>query len=172
MFNNSYVGRVYLSDEISGKEFIAGYPSKRGFLADYFKDSNFVFDLNVDVKTHRKIKNMQRKVGQIVKGIKNANDLERKVKARPMNSQPLDHRNPMMFGGMPGINMGMMNGGMMMNPQSMGMNQPTGTAPGMRMGNTQTPQMGGQIDPIKDMKNKIGKIIRDKEKVISDGAKN
>ena len=73
-FNRTYVGRVYLKDELSGKYFIAEYPAKRDFLVDFFKGDRIVFDINVDDKTQRRIKMMQRKVHQIQSNIKNAAD--------------------------------------------------------------------------------------------------
>lgn len=71
-FNNTYVGRIYLKNENAGKAFIVDYTYKRDFLYDYYKDKNNIrFNINVDSKTFKKIKTMEKKVGEIIGNIKN-----------------------------------------------------------------------------------------------------
>lgn len=135
--------------------------------------------MNIDVKTSRKIKTMQKRVDFISRGIKNANDTEKKLMkgSKPMNSQPLD----MNMRGMPFQNM------QGMNPNHVGMMQMGGQHPINTMEMRMNPQMGQQMnqqmnpqgprmmnpaqmqgmappmgDPTADTKMKIAKIIKDK----------
>lgn len=71
-FNKTYVARVYLREEAAGKDFIVDFPTKRDFLIKYYKDVNNIrFNINVDDKTMKKIKAMQKRAQQITINIKN-----------------------------------------------------------------------------------------------------
>ncbi len=72
-FNNTYVGRIYLRSEEDGKSFIVDYVTKREELCKFYRDKNRInFNINVDSKTLKKIKQAERKASEIAKGIKNA----------------------------------------------------------------------------------------------------
>lgn len=73
-------------------------------MVDFFKSTNIVFDLNVDESTQKKIRFMQKKIGEIAKNIKNANDITKKEKVR-WNKTPLNPQAPV-----GGINMRMQHG--------------------------------------------------------------
>ena len=71
-FNKTYVARVYLKTEEAGKDFIVDFPTKREFLHKFYKDNNNIkFNINVDDKTMKKIKIMQKRAGHITANIKN-----------------------------------------------------------------------------------------------------
>lgn len=56
-FNDTYVGRVYLRTEKDGKDFIVDYSTKRKEIYKNYKESSSVsFNINIDNKTLRKIK--------------------------------------------------------------------------------------------------------------------
>ena len=59
--NSSYIGRVYLKSEEDGKEFLSQYSYSRSSLYQFYKEKNIIFDISVDTKTLRKIKNAERK---------------------------------------------------------------------------------------------------------------
>lgn len=188
-FNNTYVARVYLKTEEAGKGFIVDYTSKREFLIPYYKDGNNVrFNINVDDKTMKKIKNMQRKVGQIISEIKNDGDMQKKLR-RPGNQAPLNYMpNQMMIPGgmgamgnnmapmppqyvnrmgtgyMPGPNQQPQAGMPSNMPQGMsGMptGMPSGMPPGMGRGNIPPPVMGQpRTQQISDIRTKISKIVQ------------
>lgn len=171
-FNDTFVGRVHLKDELSGKAFIAGYINKRQFLVDFFKNENFVFDLNVDDKTQRKIKAMQRKVHTIFQNIKTANDAEKRERNKKSLGNNMSMNPPGMFGmGMPPrMPMPMPN---MPNSQMMMPMPGQGYPPPMGMMNMNRDQQQPQQPPqFVDMKTIISKTIQDKEKIVADSAKN
>lgn len=61
-FNNTYVGRIYLRSEDAGKSFIVDYVTKREDLCKFYRDNNRInFNINVDSKTLKKIKQAERK---------------------------------------------------------------------------------------------------------------
>lgn len=62
-YNNTYIGRVYLKTEQDGKDFIVDYQSKRGLICKNYREENapIVFNINIDIKTLRKIKQAERR---------------------------------------------------------------------------------------------------------------
>jgi hypothetical protein len=60
-YNDTYVGRVYLSSEQAGKEFIVDYPSKKSHIFKNYIDGNIAFNINVDAATLRKIKQAEKR---------------------------------------------------------------------------------------------------------------
>jgi hypothetical protein len=61
-FNNTFVGRIYLRSEEAGKNFIVDYVTKREELYKFFRDINRLsFNINVDTKTLKRIKQAERK---------------------------------------------------------------------------------------------------------------
>ncbi len=62
-YNDSYIGRVYLRTEQDGKDFIIDYSTKRKDIYKNYKEQQGVitFNINVDTKTLRKIKQAERK---------------------------------------------------------------------------------------------------------------
>jgi hypothetical protein len=72
-FNKTWIGRVYLRSEQDGKDFIVDYVSKRESLIKCYKSKDHIsFNINVDLKTLRRIKQAERKANDIAKGIKNS----------------------------------------------------------------------------------------------------
>lgn len=156
---------------MSGKRFIADYSYKREFLVDFFKSTSIVFDLNVDESTQKKIRFMQKKISEIAKNIKSANDISKKEKAR-WNKTPLNPQAPI-----GGINMrmhpGMQQGMPLMQPGMQPVMQP-GMQPGMQHGMPPgIPGMGMPPMPMgipmmapsnssSEIKMRIRKIIQDK----------
>lgn len=69
--SGTYVGRVYLRSEEEGKNFIIDYIEKRDKIYKNYKDKNMIaFNINIDAKTFIKIKNAEKRVSNITKGIK------------------------------------------------------------------------------------------------------
>ncbi len=142
-FNKTYVARVYLKSEESGKDFVVDFPTKREFLYKYYKDNNNIrFNINVDDKTMKRIKVMQKKAGQITLGIKNETDNLKKQNKRPGNQNPLGYMMNNMPPSMGGIGMGGMPNIPNMPPPSMG-----GMAPPMGNRNPPGSFMPPQMHP-------------------------
>ena len=166
-FNDTYVARVYLRSEEAGKDFIVDFPSKRQFIYENYKDNaNIKFNINVDDKTMKKLRNYQKKAHTIMTGIKNDADFAKKnMSKRAPNQNPLPNFQnrdgyPMMpQGGFPQM------GGM--NPPSsmpqMGMPPPNRMPPPPNYGGMPPqmgmphPMMGG---PKTDIENRITKTIQ------------
>ena len=179
-FNKTYVARVYLKTEEAGKDFIVDFPTKREFLHKYYKDNNNIkFNINVDDKTMKKIKVMQKRAGHITSNIKNETDNQKRAK-KPQNQIPIYGQPPMMMqGGMGMMGMGMPpmgsipnmpNMGGMPPPMGMNRNMPPGPpGPGNFMGNMQPPMMGGPANKMIPSENPdamIPKFIADRNKLV------
>lgn len=104
--NGSYIGRVYLSSEDEGKSFVATYQNFRGVLANHFSGNQIIFNINVDGKTLRKIKNAEKRAKETEDKIKRHTESIKKENAQnkksSTNQLPLGY-NPSM------INIGIMN---------------------------------------------------------------
>lgn len=62
IYNNSYIGRVYLRSEEEGKNFLVDYSNFRTKIYKFYKEkNNIIFNINVDSKTLRKIKMAEKK---------------------------------------------------------------------------------------------------------------
>ena len=152
------------------------FPTKREFLHKYYKDNNNIkFNINVDDKTMKKIKVMQKRAGHITSNIKNETDNQKRAK-KPQNQMPVSvyGQNPMMMPpGMGGMGMPMPNMPNMPNMSNMpNMPPPMGVrtmppGPGY-MG--QPPTMGikqqGNMMPPQNMDSAIAKNIQDKAKLV------
>jgi hypothetical protein len=69
--SGTYIARVYLRTEEDGKNFIIDYTEKRDKIVKNYKDKNLIaFNINIDAKTFIKIKNAEKRVSNITKGIK------------------------------------------------------------------------------------------------------
>ena len=103
-YNDTYIGRVYLRTEQDGKDFIVDYSSRRKDIFKNYKEAQGVitFNINVDTKTLRKIKQAERKAKETEDKIKKQSEANRRENKRPMNAYPL---NPMQ--GMPPMPLGM-----------------------------------------------------------------
>lgn len=71
-YNDTYIGRVYLRTEQDGKDFIVDYSSRRKDIFKNYKEAQGVitFNINVDTKTLRKIKQAERKAKETEDKIK------------------------------------------------------------------------------------------------------
>jgi hypothetical protein len=79
--NQTYVGRVYLKNEDAGKDFIVDYPQKREHLIENYKDAQSVrFNINVDEKTMKRIKAMEKAANKISHQIKNDQNTKKEKK--------------------------------------------------------------------------------------------
>lgn len=89
-FNESYIGRVYLKNEIDGKNFIVDYVARRGDIYQNYLDKNFIsFNINIDLKTLRKIKNAEKKAGDIAGSIKKQAEIAKREQRRPINNMQI-----------------------------------------------------------------------------------
>lgn len=100
--SGGYVARVYLKSEQAGRDFIVDYGERRADLIEFYKNSNSIrFNISTDDKTLKKMKQFEKKAGQIMSGIKNEAD-KNKMQSRPYQ-QPLVPGFPManipQFGG-------------------------------------------------------------------------
>lgn len=172
-FNKTYVGRIYLRSEESGKNFIVDYVTKRDALCKFFRDINRItFNINVDTKTLKRIKQAEKKANEIAIQIKKSEEVQKKSK----KTNPAINQMALPVGtlGMPGMPFG----GPAMSPIGVGMMPPVGLMgqnkgvlpPNMiPMGSGSIPQMGGMMNIAPQMgetnpKAKLELTIRDKEK--------
>ncbi len=146
-------------------------------MCKFFRDTNRIsFNINVDTKTLKRIKQAERKATDIARGIKNSEEsLKKSKKTNPaINQIPL----PVTGMGMPGLPFG----GPAMGPIGVGMMPPTGML-GQKPGQLPPPNlipMGGNLPPMGGMMNqppmapmgetnpkaKLELTIRDKEKFL------
>lgn len=170
-FNNTFVGRIYLRSEEAGKNFIVDYVTKREDLCKFFRDVNRIsFNINVDTKTLKRIKQAEKRATEIARGIKNSEESLKKSK----KSNPAINQIPLGGLGMPGLPFG----GPAMGPIGVGMMQPgsllgqgksvlppnmipMGTMPPMG-GMMNVPAQMGEANP----KAKLELTIRDKDKFL------
>lgn len=98
-YNDTYIGRVYLRTEQDGKDFIVDYSSKRAAIYKNYKEQGIItFNINVDTKTLRKIKQAERKAKETEDKIKKQSEANRRETRRPPNTFPIQ--------GIPNIPMG------------------------------------------------------------------
>lgn len=177
-FNNTYVGRIYLRSEEAGKNFIVDYVTRREDLCKFFRDKNRIsFNINVDTKTLKRIKQAERKATEIARGIKNSEESLKKSKknnpAIAINQMPLQVPG-MGIGGLPfgGPAMGGMGPIGMIPPNALlGQNKGNLPPPMMPMGGVNLPPMGAMMNVTPPMgeqnpKAKLELTIRDKEKFL------
>lgn len=166
-----------MRSEEAGKNFIVDYVTKREDLCDFFRDKNRIsFNINVDTKTLKRIKQAERKATEIARGIKNSEESIKKSKKNnpaALNQIPL----PATGFGMGGLPFG----GPAMGPIGVGMLPPTAALLGQNkgsippnmipMGGVNLPPMGGMMNITPPMgeqnpKAKLELTIRDKEKFL------
>lgn len=173
-FNNTYVGRIYLRSEEAGKNFIVDYVTRREDLCKFFRDKNRIsFNINVDTKTLKRIKQAEKKATEIARGIKNSEESIKKSKKNnpAINQMPLPVTG-LGMGGLPfgGPAMGPIGVGIM-PPALMGQNKGTLPPNMMPMGGVSLPPMGGMMNVAPQIgeqnpKTKLEFLIRDKEKFL------
>lgn len=140
--NDAYVARVYLKSEEEGRKFIVDYGNFRELLVKYYKSKESIrFNINVDDKTMKKIKQYDKRVSLIQTNIKNEADRQ-----KAMNNKQA-HQIPLHQGGFPMMPPIPHPHGMMNAPQGkmqmMGGSHPPMPQPGYPMViNPQIPQMG------------------------------
>lgn len=90
-YNDSYIGRVYLRTEQDGKDFIIDYSTKRKDIYKNYKEQQGVitFNINVDTKTLRKIKQAERKAKETEDKIKKQSEANRREFKKPPNGFPI-----------------------------------------------------------------------------------
>lgn len=182
----TFVARVYLKNEVSGRNFIVDYITHREHLVKYYKSrDNIKFNINVDDKTMKKIKQYEKKAVQMMAGIKNDGDRNKFMhNAKGAHHMPLP-QGP--FGMVPPIPhiAGMINmpqgnkmpvmGNLppMPNQPNFNMNPPMGAPQmgmppsNMGMGGMMGPGMGpgmnkGQINPAAEVRAKIDRLYNQK----------
>jgi hypothetical protein len=173
-FNNTFVGRIYLRSEEAGKNFIVDYVTRREDLCKFFRDKNRIsFNINVDSKTLKRIKQAEKKATEIARGIKNSEESIKKSKKNnpAINQMPLPVTG-LGMGGLPfgGPAMGPIGVGIM-PPSLMGQNKGNLPPNMMPMGGVNLPPMGGMMNVGSQIgeqnpKTKLEFMIRDKEKFL------
>ena len=166
-YNDSYVGRVYLKTEQDGKDFLVDYPTKRAVIYKDYKEEKapITFNINVDVKTLRKIKQAERKARETEERIKKQSEANRRENMRrpgyPIPNMPIPIPGPPIVGpnsmGAPPMQGGV---GMPFPGPGMGskMPMPFPGAPGAP-GPVGVPTQPG---PTHDPRNKIRNILKDR----------
>lgn len=167
-----------MRSEEDGKNFIVDYVTKREDLCKYYKDNNRInFNINVDSKTLKKIKQAEKRASDIAKGIKNSEENQKKSKRINPAINQIALNIPNQMGGL-----GMQFGGPSMGPIGLGMMPPNALL-GQNKGGMQSsmisgmnpgmiPQMGGMINISPQMvgetnpKTKLDQTIRDKDKFL------
>lgn len=169
IYNNTYIGRVYLRNEEEGRNFLVDYSSHRSKIYKFYKEKSSlpIFNINIDVKTLRKIKLAEKKAKETEEKIKKQSEANRRENnRRPPNQMPI----PM------GVNP-------MINPMMPSM---VGPGPGMMgplpgMGGIPPPRMEGMMGGMpghlpkqmpmgpglvqKDLKTRLQTILRDKQRI-------
>lgn len=137
-YNDTYIGRVYLRTEQDGKDFIVDYSSKRANIYKNYKEQGIItFNINVDTKTLRKIKQAERKAKETEDKIKKQSEATRRETRRAPNAYPIP--------GMP--NMPPIGLGPNIVVPSIQNNLPPGLG-NVHMGMGQLPLMGGFNGPL------------------------
>lgn len=179
-YNDSYVGRVYLRSEQDGKDFIVDYTSKRkDIFKNYKENGSITFNINVDIKTLRKIKLAEKKARETEDKIKKQSELNRRELRRPQNGYPLNAMPPMAIGAnmvLPPMNAPGLGLGPMQMPMGLGGFNPSVT--GMKPpGPFINPITGlNPLNPVNPMANtpdqmrqRIKHILKDKANFITAG---
>jgi hypothetical protein len=170
IYNNSYIGRVYLRNEEEGKNFLVDYSTHRSKIFQHYKEKLPIFNINIDAKTLRKLKQAERKAKETEEKIKKQSEANRRDNRRPANQIPLPPNlmvNPMMPSSMvqpPGLMMPMGgipppmgDKGMMIPPQMSQMYRQTDLPP-----HYGKPPMGMQSS----VKVRVNTMVRDKQRFI------
>lgn len=70
-YNNTYFGRVYLTNDEEGKLFLVDYANFRSKIYSLYKEkSNIIFNISIDTKTLRKLKNAEKKAKETEERVK------------------------------------------------------------------------------------------------------
>jgi len=171
-FNETFIGRVYLRTEQDGKDFLVDYPLKRAAIYRNYKELNapITFNINVDIKTLRKIKVAEKKAKDTEDRIKKIGEARRENMRRPpgvypaMPNMPMGLHGPPLVGGAV-MGPGMVPGGMNMGGPPMGLGIPFN--PQGVPGKMPMPFGGPQPGPgpaLHDPRNKLKNILRDRKK--------
>ena len=177
-FNDTYIGRVYLRTENDGKDFIIDYSSKRKDIYENYRENSIIFNINVDTKTLRKIKQAEKKAQETEDKIKKQSEANRReTRGRPPNTFPVTGMPPIPIGLGPNLVMPSIPGGMAppglgglgpMGPPPMGpmggFTGPMGMKPPVMMGQN-VPGFGQ--NPTEGMRGRIKHILKDKANFIN-----
>lgn len=60
-YNNTFIGRVYLTSEEEGKNFLVDYSNFRSKIYQFYQEKLPIFNISIDVKTLRKLKQAEKK---------------------------------------------------------------------------------------------------------------
>lgn len=179
-YNGTYFGRVYLTDEEEGKHFLVDYANQRSKIYHFFKSKNsIIFNISIDSKTLRKIKNAEKKAKETEEKIKKqteASKRDRQMTRAPVTGMPGGNYppfNPMAPGGIIGssnpgglpMNMNMMGGAMPMPHHNMPPNMP----PNMGQKGLSVPPSGMMMSTQgvpASTKDKINNVLRDKKRFL------
>jgi hypothetical protein len=184
-YNDTYIGRVYLKTEQDGKDFIVDYSSKRSAIYKNYKEQGIItFNINVDTKTLRKIKQAERKAKETEDKIKKQSEANRRETRRAPNTFPLQgipnmpinigpnivvpnnlppgisSLGPLGMGQLP-MGMGGFNAPLNMKPPMMGQGLPPGIPGGLPGSIPGMPSFPPQ-NPNDAIRNRIKNIIKDK----------
>jgi hypothetical protein len=172
--NDTYIGRIYLTSEEKGKEFIVEYANHRSKLYTHFRpNTTIVFNISIDNKTLRKIKLAERKAKETEEKIKKQGEATRRepranAPSRLPSGAMINPMMPNIMGGVmgppPGMGMGGMVGGIPPRIDNI-MGMPPGFGkglPGAPM--IPPPPMGGASKGI-SLQGKVSNLLRDRERV-------
>ena len=84
-FNNSYIGRVYLTSEEEGKNFIVDYSAHRSKIYHHYREKLPIFNISIDTKTLRKLKLAEKKAKETEDKIKKQTETSRRDNRRAHN---------------------------------------------------------------------------------------
>lgn len=100
-YNNTFIGRVYLTSEEEGKNFLVDYANFRSKIFQFYREKFPTFNISIDVKTLRKLKQAERKAKETEEKIKKQTETSRRDTRRPPNQYPLPGNLPnLMIGGL------------------------------------------------------------------------
>lgn len=170
----TYLGRVYLTSEEEGKNFLVDYPNYRSHLFPFYNKSiNILFNIALDTKTLRKIKAAERKAKETEDKIKKNQEASRRDNRRggpaanPITIPNAPFNGPM---GLIGPNAPMMGPlGMMGMPPLPPMGDNMMRIPPFKQGMPPMgpPPMGAPMVPKPaDNKVKLSNLIRDKQRLL------
>ncbi len=128
VYNNTFIGRIYLKNEEEGRNFLVDYSAHRSKIFQHYKENIITFNISIDSKTLKKLKQAEKKAKETEDKIKKQTETSRKDNRRPPNQFPLPN-NLLVGGGMaPMMPPPMVQGPGMMMPSPMG---PIGGMPPM-----------------------------------------
>lgn len=85
IYNNTFIGRVYLKNEEEGKNFLVDYSNYRSKIYQHYKENVITFNISIDIKTLKKLKQAEKKAKETEDKIKKQTETTRKDNRRPPN---------------------------------------------------------------------------------------